>query len=159
IDDYFNHSLLELIQASDRKRIEEAIQDVIMERSGARFEAHAQRLDGGTFDAEISVGYIKAVYSRAASLVCTIRDITERKEQERQLRFHASLQATVSDAVIATDMEYRIQSWNRGAEALYGWRTDEVIGKPTNEILQTHFEIPDGREGVVQKLIEQGHWQ
>ena len=55
--------------------------------------------------------------------------ISERKIQERMLRFHASLQENVNDAVITTDLEYRIQSWNRAAEDIYGWRAEEVIGK------------------------------
>ncbi len=157
IDSYFDHSLLDLIHESDTKRIAEALQGVIREHSGTRFEACALRRDETTFNAEISVGYIKAKYNRAASLVCTIRDITERKEQERQLRFHASLQETVTDAVIATDMELRIQSWNRGAEVTYGWRRDEVIGKNSSHILQTQFDDESERSRIMQQLLNQGY--
>ncbi len=32
----------------------------------------------------------------------------------------------ISDAVISTDMDDTIQSWNKGAHALYGWTEHEV---------------------------------
>jgi len=80
------------------------------------------------------------------------RDITE-------LRFYASLQENVSDAVISTDLNFRIQSWNRAAEAIYGWRAAEVIGKNVAEILQTHYPSPAMREQASQELFKQGWWQ
>jgi PAS domain S-box-containing protein len=36
---------------------------------------------------------------------------------------------TTSDAIILTDREMRLIGWNRGAEQLYGWRRDEVLGR------------------------------
>jgi PAS domain S-box-containing protein len=40
------------------------------------------------------------------------------------------------------DLKGVIQFWNSGAEALYGWRRDEVLGKSLHEVLQTEF--PNG---------------
>lgn len=83
--------------------------------NGNPLEVRAIRKDGIMFDA-LNVGMIKG-----NGLVCIIRDITERKAQERQLRYHAAMQENVT-VVIATDMDFRIQSWNRTAELIYGWR-------------------------------------
>lgn len=45
------------------------------------------------------------------------------------------LRTEVADAVIVTDLhDFRIQSFNRAAEELYGWSNDDVIGRPLNEV-------------------------
>src|SRR5437899_2747057 len=56
-----------------------------------------------------------------------------RAESEREARTNADrlerfIEAT-SDAIIAIDRERRIMAWNRGAELMFGWRRDEVLGK------------------------------
>jgi PAS domain S-box-containing protein len=55
--------------------------------------------------------------------------ILEREQAEEQLRYQANVLENVSDAVISTDDVVRIRSWNRAAEAIYGYRAEDVIGK------------------------------
>lgn len=61
--------------------------------------------EGTTFEAELSIGFIKN-----SGLVCIIRDVTERKARERQLRFDAAIQASISDAVIVFDETFIIRN-------------------------------------------------
>jgi PAS domain S-box-containing protein len=88
-----------------------------------------------------------------------LHDITEFKRMERDLRFHSSLHESVTDAVIVTDNDFVIQSWNPAAERIYGWRPWEVIGHSTASVLRTEF--PDGktRDEAVQELRELGYWK
>jgi PAS domain S-box-containing protein len=39
-------------------------------------------------------------------------------------------------------LDGRITYWNRGAQELYGWRTEEAIGKGSHELLRTVFRAP-----------------
>ena len=48
-------------------------------------------------------------------------DITERKKAEEQVKYQAMLVDNVSDAVIASDIDFKIISWNKAAETIYGW--------------------------------------
>ncbi len=64
-----------------------------------------------------------------------MRDISERKRAEAALRYQASLVTHVSDAIIGIDSDGRIESWNPAAEAIYGWREDEVVGKSVSDVL------------------------
>jgi PAS domain S-box-containing protein len=153
-DDYVGKSLVTLIIVEDADKVTKLIQTVVAEPHGKRIEIQALRKDGKVFDAELSTRLIKD-----DGLVCSIRDITERKAQERHLRYHASIQESVSDAVIATDMDFRIQSWNRAAEAIYGWSAAEAIGKPVNEIVQTTYGSEADRARILQNFLERGAWQ
>jgi two-component system, cell cycle sensor histidine kinase and response regulator CckA len=70
-------------------------------------------------------------------VVVTMRDIHERTEAERQVRFQAQLLDVVNHAIVATDSEGRLLYWNRFAERLHGWRSDEVLGRPIGDVLPT----------------------
>ncbi|MBX3065310.1 MAG: PAS domain S-box protein [Anaerolineae bacterium] len=152
-DEYFGKSVLDLIDEEDRGRVQLLINPHTVTHSNKSFEAQLRRQDGTVFQAEFGIGAVQN-----NGLVITIRDISERKARERQLRFYASLQENVNDAVIATDLEHRIQTWNPAAERMYGWRADDVIGKRSEEVLQTQFLSSESYDHAMRKLQEQGYW-
>lgn len=86
-------------------------------------------------------------------------DITRRKQLENLLRERADLLELATEAVMVRDMEGVLRFWNAGAEALYGWRREDVLGKKIDEVLHTRFDA-DGAawEGVDSALAEKGRW-
>ncbi len=92
-------------------------------------------------------------------LVGFTHNITEKRKQEEELRYHASVQESVSDAVIVTNLDYEIQSWNKAAERIYGWSAAEVLGKNASSIMQTQFESEAVREKHRTNLFITGAWQ
>ena len=64
-------------------------------------------------------------------------DVTSRKQLENLLRERADLLELASEAIMVRDLDGMLQFWNAGAEALYGWRREEVLGKNVHQILQT----------------------
>lgn len=88
----------------------------------------------------------------------TSTDISERKQAEEQLRYQAFLLENVQDAVISTDTQFRIVTWNRGAEQLYGWLAIEVIGRTVGELLQTTY-LDAHAEDVLNTFLHAGRWQ
>lgn len=115
------------------------------------------RRDGSVFASQIGIGFIRSGAVEGDGLVCTIHDITELKEREVQLRYHASLQENVTDAVIATDMGYIIRSWNHAAEKIYGWTAAEALGQPIVKLLPSKA-TPEERLGQMNQLKEHGSW-
>lgn len=69
------------------------------------------------------------------SVLETTRDITSRKRAEERIRQQASLLDKASDAILVCDLDFKIIYWNQGAERLYGWRAEEVLGKEACDVL------------------------
>jgi PAS domain S-box-containing protein len=55
-------------------------------------------------------------------------DITERKRAEAELKRLAAVVQFSDDAIIAKDLNGIITNWNRGAESIFGYKEDEVVG-------------------------------
>jgi len=62
-------------------------------------------------------------------------DITERKLAEERIRQQASLLDNAQDAIMVCDLKYGILYWNKGAERIYGWELEEVLGKNIGDVL------------------------
>ena len=112
---------------------------------------------------EITCGKIiyELVYSPAQGLdYLNIygNDITERNKEEQQIRYQASLLDEVSDAIVASDENHKITSWNKSAELLFGWKEEEVLGRTTSEILQTVY-LGISREKMLTIIRETGSWR
>jgi PAS domain S-box-containing protein len=67
-------------------------------------------------------------------------EVAERKRVEQQLVYQAYLLENVSDAIIATDQNLILTAWNRAAEDIYGWKAEEVLGRPAEDFLNTNLE-------------------
>ena len=65
-----------------------------------------------------------------SGLTVYLREITERKRAETTSRLLASIVESSDDAIISKDLDGIISSWNRGAERVFGYKADEVIGQP-----------------------------
>lgn len=85
-------------------------------------------------------------------------DIDERKRAEQRIRFQASLLDQVHHAVLATDLTGSVIYWNKMAEAMYGWKVDEILGQNLFELT-----VPDADPVVLNemaaKLLETGTWE
>jgi PAS domain S-box-containing protein len=89
--------------------------------------------------------------------VTNTRDITGRKRAEEQIRFQGRLLDAVGQAIIATDLQGRIIYWNRAAEELYGWSTEEVIGRPIVEVTPSE-EMLERAEEIMSELRAGRSW-
>jgi PAS domain S-box-containing protein len=84
-------------------------------------------------------------------------DITERKRAEEAVRRQADLLRLSYDAIIVWRLDGGIESWNLGAERLYGFSESEVLGRVTHELLATVH--PQPWPEVEAELRAEGSWE
>ncbi|WP_198141335.1 PAS domain-containing hybrid sensor histidine kinase/response regulator [Verrucomicrobium spinosum] len=83
------------------------------------------------------------------------RDITERKLAEEKLREQATLLDKAKDAILVRDLHHKLLYWNRGAERIYGWQADEVLGASVKELL---YDDPAAFEAATAETLVKGEW-
>ncbi len=81
-------------------------------------------------------------------MLAILRDITERKRAEEACARLAAIVEFSDDAIIGKTLEGTITDWNRGAQKIYGYSTQEVIGKPINIL------VPPDRPNEIPKILE-----
>ena len=91
-------------------------------------------------------------------------EVAERKRAEEvlrkqtlELRDQAELLELAHDAILVRDLSSAIMFWNRGAERMYGWTREEVLGEITHTLLQTEF--PRSFEEVEARLRAEAYWE
>ncbi len=88
---------------------------------------------------------------RVSQWVGACADITERKQAEEGRAWLAALVESTDDAIVTKDLNGIIQSWNAGAQRLFGYRAEEVSGRPITMLLppELHHE-----ENHIQQRLE-----
>ncbi|HEX2935529.1 MAG TPA: PAS domain S-box protein [Bacteroidales bacterium] len=92
-----------------------------------------------------------------------IQDITERKQAEEKLKEQQALFETVfntiTDAVIITDKERKITLSNKGVESIFGYSSDEIIGKSTETLYAgKEFFLKAGKEVFNEYSLNSGNF-
>ena len=72
-------------------------------------------------------------------------------------REQAQLLDLTHDSVVVRDMDDVITYWNKGAEALYGWKKHDALGQVAHSLLRTRF--PTALEDIKKALLETGRWE
>ena len=63
-------------------------------------------------------------------LYSIIHDITERKQHEQEIRRYREIVQCSDDAIIAKDLKGIVTNWNKGAEVVFGYPAEEMVGRP-----------------------------
>jgi len=111
-------------------------------------EAVAERPDGTLVH---FVPYPTPLYDNSGTLIGAVNmlvDISDRERADLDAQRLASIVESSNDAIISKSLDGIITSWNRGAERLFGYTAEEVIGKAVTIL------IPEDRISEEPEILE-----
>ncbi|MBN3941103.1 PAS domain S-box protein [Nostoc sp. NMS9] len=85
------------------------------------------------------------------------RDITQQKQAEQKISEQAALLDVSTDAILVRNIHNQILFWNKGAQSLYGWKAEEVVGKNVLQLL--YKEISPQLEDAYLRVMNTGEWR
>jgi PAS domain S-box-containing protein len=106
-----------------------------------------------TGDERWSVVKARPVFDQEGGLRLAInifRDVTEHRRVEEMRARLAAIVESSDDAILSKTLEGVISSWNSGAEKLYGYSVEEVVGRPVAILVPP--ELPDEVPEILSKL-------
>ncbi len=155
LDDVIGKTTLELNLWADNEKREQFVE--ILERDGIIRDFEMEFLTKLGQVKLASVSSQQVTIDGVPHLLSIARDVTVEQYTAQQLQQQAYLLENVSDAIISTDNDFNILSWNRAAEQIYGWTAEEAIGQPMIEIAPTTYADSLNDE-VGTTFGEQGFW-
>ena len=141
-------------RAAHKAHIQDFGETHVTRRSmGALGPLYGLRADGEEFPIEASISQIESDGQKLYTVI--LRDITERKRADEALKEQARILDLAP--VVIRDLKGRILLWNTGAEQMYGWSSEEAVGKLAQDLKQTQYPRP--LEEIKARLLAHGHWE
>jgi PAS domain S-box-containing protein len=113
---------------------------------GGNRDLWARHKDGHAFNVEISLSPLET--SEGLLISSAIRDVTARKAAEELAARLAAVVESSDDAIFSKTPEGIIQTWNRAAERVFGYRANEIIGRSALQL------VPDELHGEDVMLLD-----
>lgn len=135
----------DLFNSPDQMSLEDSLRDG---NGLASFEQCLLGKDGRTVWVVNSATRLAGEDGSGPVIEGTLIDITERKSREEDLRRFAAIVRCSDEAIISLTKSGTIETWNAGAERIYGYHPEEVLGAPFDIL------VPAGRASEIQEMLE-----
>jgi PAS domain S-box-containing protein len=145
-DELIGMTINELIHYSYREKIAKRIEEMVKYMKQVPvIDISIKRLDGSYLD--VSVASTPVLYHSIPHVITILRDISDRKKNEEIKNQLASIVLNSGDAIYAMSIDGQIQSWNPGAEKLYGFSQRDAIGRNISIV------VPDFKQNELNHIL------
>jgi two-component system, cell cycle sensor histidine kinase and response regulator CckA len=142
-------------EETDQQSLEQ-INQAISEKISTVVNIKHYRRNKQPFWNELKISPIFAEDGNLLYFLWILNDVTERQKIEAKISEQAALLNIATDAILVEDLNNRILFWNQGAERIYGFSYQEVVGKKTTDFIYKiiTIEFVEARLSVIQT----GEW-
>jgi PAS domain S-box-containing protein len=141
-----------IVNEETRRTVENPVTKSLREGTVVGLANHTLLIarDGTERPIDDSAAPIRGEEGAIAGVVLVFRDVTEaRQALEARLRLAAIVESS-DDAIISKNLDGTITSWNKGAERLFGYTAQEMIGQSLSRLVPP--DHPDELPAIIQRL-------
>ena len=147
LDDVFN-----IVNESTRQKVESPVAKVLRSGQIVGLANHTVLINrqGNAVPIDDSAAPIRGTEGQLLGVVLVFRDVTERRQIEETRGRLAAIVNCSEDAIIGKSFDGIITSWNAGAERLYGYTAEEIVGRPFAVLIPP--DVPSDIPEVLEKI-------
>jgi PAS domain S-box-containing protein len=141
-----------IVNEASGKAVADPVQKVIETNGIVGLANHTVLVarDGRRIPIDDSAAPIRLPDGQLFGVVLIFRDITEQRRAEHARAWLASIIESSDDAIVSKTVDGLITSWNAGAERLFGYPAQEIVGKPITTIVPP--ELQDQERDLLSRL-------
>src|SRR6185312_15503701 len=129
-EEVVGHNIVSLTIDEEMPAAKAAIQRMRRGETVLPFDGTGVTKDRRRIEVSCSASPVKDADGTLMGVAAIVRDIAERKRADEARALVAAVVEFSEEGIIAVSLDKRVLSWNRGAEAIYGFSAEEILGKP-----------------------------